>query len=203
MRTIRQGGPELGQLAKHMRGPVLFAGQKPYPTWRRSAAAGRSRWRPTRDGTGRRNVERRCSRGAAIFRPSDRSRDQFCRRRRRSGRVSCIGHAASSPGAAEDGCRLAGARGCASSLGGRAFEFPRPDGRRRGAPRKARAAANPNRPFSAGQSRSHAASGFGPACRATVVSLPKPLRQSLSRRCRRLGLSDRRRPPTPRQATTS
>ena len=202
MRTIRQGGPELGQLVSHAR-PRLVRRAKAISHLAPSAAAGRSRWRPTRDGTSRCTAERHCSRGAALFRPSDRSRDQFCRRRRRSGRISCIDHAASSSGAAENGCRLANARGCAAPRGGRAFEFPRPDGRRRGAPRKARAAANPNRPFSAGQFRSHAASGFGPACRATVAAS----RSRSASRYRAVAAVSASRisaaAPTPRQATTS
>jgi hypothetical protein len=130
-----------------------------------SPPAGRPRSRSICEGAGRRDPDRRCAQTASIDRPSD-----FAVVAVGPGRISRNAHVASRPDAENGRGRLAGARGCASSFDGGCFESPRAGDRARGAPCKARTAADPDRRSSGRQSRNCAAPGFEPTCRTAAVA---------------------------------
>jgi hypothetical protein len=134
-----------------------------------ASPAGRSRSRSTCKGAGGRAPAQRCAQTAPMERPSDRHWAQFCHPRRGPGRISCNAHIAPGPDAENRCGRLAGLGGRSSSLGG-CFDSPRAGDRARGAPGKARTAADPDRRWSAGQCRNRVAPGFEPTCRTAALT---------------------------------
>ena len=150
-------------------GPVLFAGQKPYPTWPQAPPPDEL----LRDPPAR---EKAAVMSAAVSPEPRRSLVLPIVLGIGGFGVVAVGLlgflvslTASRPGAAENRRRLAGARGCAASFGGSSFKF-RSDDQSRGAARKARTAADPNRPSSRGQPRGRAAARVDDACRSAAIA---------------------------------
>ena len=197
------------QLATQYEGLVLFAGQKPYPTWRQALPPpDESRSRSARDGAGRRGVERRCSPSRADL--------SFVRSFSGIGfGVAALGLAgflvtltsrpAPPPKTAAPLCRP---RRLRLRLWRPRLQIPPT---RRSSPRSAftaRTAADPNRRSSAGQSRRRVAAEFGALLSSCSRRLAKRLRRrsvpcAVSAARIRRRSSTWRRPGTPRLATTN